>query len=310
MARWFRPGDRPLLHLGLLVTTLLSTFFVFWQLHSEGRDALGALAFSLATIAILGSHEMGHYLLARRHGVDTSLPYFIPFPIGFGTLGAVIRIRDPIPNRNALVDIGAAGPLTGLVVAIPILVWGIALSRVGDGPPMPDQFPNEWSLLGLIQLLTDWLAGRAIPEANRIPVYGDSLLMQGLQWAIVGPIPPGKALFVHPLWMAGWFGILVTSLNLCPIGQLDGGHLSFAWLGPKAQLVGRVAALGLIILTVFFSVGWLAWLVVTTKLVGFGHPDVVHPQEPLSRGRRAVCVVSLLALILCVVPIPLQLATP
>ena len=316
MPRWFLPGDRPLLHLGLLVATLLSTFVVFWQFYQGGTDPLGALAFSLGTIAILGTHEMGHYLLARRHGVDTSLPYFIPLPlpVGFGTLGAVIRIRGRIPTRNALVDIGAAGPLAGLIMAIPILVWGLSLSQVGDAPPIPQRFPGEWSLLGLLRQLTDWLGGRSVPEADGatqiITVYGDSLLMRALQWAVLGPLPPGKEVYVHPLVIAGWFGMLVTTLNLCPIGQLDGGHLSFAWLGAKAQAVGRVAALGLIVLTLFFSVGWLAWLLVTTKVIGFGHPEVVHPQEPLSRGRRAVCLVSLVALVLCIVPIPLQAVTP
>jgi membrane-associated protease RseP (regulator of RpoE activity) len=130
--------------------------------------------------------------------------------------------------------------------------------------------------------------------------------MQGLQRLVLGPLPPGKDVFVHPLVIAGWFGLLVTMLNLCPIGQLDGGHLSFAWLGPRAPAVGRAAALGLIVLTVFFSAGWLVWLLVTTKLIGFGHPEVVDPDEPLSPGRRLICIISLIALILCLVPIPLQ----
>src|SRR5919198_928314 len=307
----FLRGDRPLLHLGLLVATILTTFTVFWFFHQDRGDPLGALAFSLGTIAILGSHEMGHYLLARRQGVDTSLPYFIPLPlpVGFGTLGAVIRIRGRIPNRNALVDIGAAGPLTGLVVAIPILLWGLSLSHIGDAPPMPHRFPPDWSLLGFIRQLTQWLAGRSVPftsDANVIPVFGDNLLLRALQWAVFGSLPPGKQLSVHPLAIAGWFGMLVTMLNLCPIGQLDGGHLSFAWLGPRAPTVGRVAALGLIVLTVFFSAGWLVWLVVTTKLIGFGHPEVVNPEEPLSPGRRLICLIALIALILCLVPIPLQ----
>ena len=310
----FLRGDRPLLHLGLLVATILTTFAVFWLFHQDRTDPVGALAFSLGTVTILGTHEMGHYVLARRHRVDTSLPYFIPLPlpVGFGTLGAVIRIRGRIPNRNALVDIGAAGPLAGLVAAIPILIWGLSLSHIGDAPPIPHRFPGELSLFGVLERLIRWLGERgtagATGEVQRIVglVYGDSLLMQGLQWLVLGPLPPGKEVFVHPLVIAGWFGLLVTMLNLCPIGQLDGGHLSFAWLGPRAPTVGRVAALGLVILTVFFSVGWLVWLVVTTKLIGFGHPEVVNPEEPLSPGRRLICLIALIALILCLVPIPLQ----
>src|SRR5919204_1389708 len=163
----FLRGDRPLLHLGLLAATILTTFTVFWFFHQNRSDPLGALSFSLGTIAILGTHEMGHYVLARRHRVDTSLPYFIPLPlpIGFGTLGAVIRIRGRIPTRNALVDIGAAGPLAGLAVAIPILVWGLALSHVGDAPPLPTRFPGDWSPLGLLRQLMDWLGGRGVPDA-------------------------------------------------------------------------------------------------------------------------------------------------
>jgi membrane-associated protease RseP (regulator of RpoE activity) len=310
----FLRGDRPLLHLGLLVATIVTTFTVFWVFHQGRTDPAGALAFSLATIAILGTHEMGHYVLARRHGVDTSLPYFIPLPlpVGFGTLGAVIRIRGRIPNRNALVDIGAAGPLAGLAVAIPVLVWGLSLSHVGDAPPIPQHFPGELSLYGVLEKLVRWVGERGAPEATSPAhpvmglVYGDSLLMRGLQWVVLGPLPPGKEVFVHPLVIAGWFGLLVTTLNLCPIGQLDGGHLSFAWLGHKAPAVGRVAALGLVVLTVFFSAGWLVWLVVTTKLIGFGHPEVVNPEEPLSLGRRLICLIALVALILCMVPVPLQ----
>jgi membrane-associated protease RseP (regulator of RpoE activity) len=311
----FLPGDRPLLHVGLLVATIGTTFVVYWY-QGDRMDPRGAMAFSLATVTILGSHEMGHYLLARRHGVDTSLPYFIPLPlpIGFGTLGAVIRIRGLIPTRNALVDIGAAGPLVGLAVAIPILVWGLSLSHVGDAPPIPERFPGEWSLLGLFEKLAACRGGAAAPEPTGpirvIQVYGDSLLMRGLQWAVLGPLPPGKEVYVHPLVIAGWFGLLVTMLNLFPIGQLDGGHLSFAWLGAKAPTVGRIAALGLIVLTLFFSAGWLVWLLVTTKVIGFAHPEVVHPEVPLSAGRRVVCLVSLVALILCIVPIPLQAVTP
>jgi membrane-associated protease RseP (regulator of RpoE activity) len=310
----FLRGDRPLLHLGLLAATILTTFTVFWFFHQNRSDPLGALSFSLGTIAILGTHEMGHYVLARRHRVDTSLPYFIPLPlpIGFGTLGAVIRIRGRIPTRNALVDIGAAGPLAGLAVAIPILVWGLSLSHIGDAPPVPHRFPGDLSLFSVLEKLIRWLAERGAPSpaGPEHPivglVYGDSLLMQGLQRLVLGPLPPGKDVFVHPLVIAGWFGLLVTMLNLCPIGQLDGGHLSFAWLGPRAPAVGRAAALGLIVLTVFFSAGWLVWLLVTTKLIGFGHPEVVDPDEPLSPGRRLICIISLIALILCLVPIPLQ----
>jgi membrane-associated protease RseP (regulator of RpoE activity) len=310
----FLPGDKPLLHLALLVATLGSAFFVFF---SSSGDAAGSAAYAAAVVGILGTHEMGHYLFARRHRVSTTLPYFIPLPIpyvGFGTLGAVIRIKSRIPTRNALVDIGAAGPLAGLIVAIPLLFWGMTLSQVGDAPPLEAGFPNPNSLYAIVRgLLTPGPSpGHAVDanEALRVfTIYGDSLLMRFIQWIQFGPLPPGKEVFVHPLVTAGWFGLLVTMLNLCPIGQLDGGHLAFAWLGKRAPLVGWVAAIGLAILTVFFSISWLLWLVVSSKVVGFGHPEVEQPEVELTPGRRLVCLIGFAALVLCVVPVPLQVVT-
>jgi membrane-associated protease RseP (regulator of RpoE activity) len=285
-------------------------------------DALGvpqlwaeALAFSMALLAILGSHEMGHYVLARIHKVDATLPYFIPLPIiGVGTLGAVIRIRGRIPHRNALVDIGAAGPLAGLVVAVPILVWGLQHSQVVDAPWKALPFPGEDSLVMLLRGLFAWVmelvtqAPAAATEVYvpRATLFGDNLLMQGLTWLTFGPLPEGKDVAVHPVVIAGWFGLLVTLLNLLPVGQLDGGHLAFALWGERARWVGKAAALVLLGLTLFATASWGIWLVVVSKVVGFGHPEVVEPQVPLSRGRKWVCALCFLALIACAMPIPLR----
>ncbi len=322
----FRPGDRPLVNLGLLLATLCTTFGTFFFVFGGGGSfqdqAVGALTFSLSLLAILGSHEMGHYLLARYHQVDTSLPYFIPLPLlGVGTLGAVIRIRGPIPHRNALVDIGAAGPLAGLAVAIPLLWFGLTRSTVGDAPPMPGpHFPGPGSLWVLMPQLWELLrakwAGVASAPAGAEPlrasyVFGDSLLMLGLQRLVFGALRPGKEVFIHPMVVAGWFGTLVTMLNLIPIGQLDGGHLTHALLGERARGVGKVMALGMAGLCVFYSAGWLVWLVVTSKVIGFRHPPVTTPEQPLAASRRWICALCLLALILCVMPVPLtQVAMP
>src|SRR5713226_2644537 len=152
----FRPADKPLLNLTLFVLTLGTTFGTFlYMWTAAGPTPLSAVngswTFSLSLVLILGSHEMGHYVLARIHKVDTSLPYFIPLPLlGVGTLGAVIRIRGRIPDRNALVDIGAAGPLAGLAVAIPMIVFGLAHSKMVDLPPMSNDFLGESSLWALI----------------------------------------------------------------------------------------------------------------------------------------------------------------
>jgi len=311
------------LHLLLFVLTVGTTLSAYPAAFRQVLpwEALGlsglweeALAFSLALLAILGAHEMGHYVLARFHKVDATLPYFIPLPIiGIGTLGAVIRIRSRIPHRNALVDIGAAGPLAGLVVAVPVLLWGLAHSQVVEAPVRTLSFPGDDSLIVVVKELFTWLAEKltqapAAPEAYvpRAQLFGDSLLMQGLTWLALGPLPAGSEVVAHPVVLAGWFGLFVTLLNLLPVGQLDGGHLTYALWGPRARWVGVAVALVLLGLTLFATASWGLWLVVVSKVVGFGHPEVVEPQVPLSRGRKWVCALCFLALIACAMPIPLR----
>jgi membrane-associated protease RseP (regulator of RpoE activity) len=315
-----RPASRLWLHLLLFALTVITTYSAYSGSFGGTEDLerlrLESLAFSLSLMAILGSHEMGHYVLARLHKVDTSLPYFIPLPyVGVGTLGAVIRIRGRIPHRNALVDIGAAGPLAGLVVALPILYWGLCHSRVVDSPMVQAAFPGENSLWVLLRELFTWAMAK-LTHATPSPeqaftgqmqlIFGDSLLMQALTRLAVGPLPEGKDVLVHPVVIAAWFGLLVTLLNLLPVGQLDGGHLAFAVFGPRARWVGKGVALVLLGLTVFATASWGVWLVVTSTLVGFGHPEVVEPEAPLSRGRKWICALCLVALIGCAMPIPLR----
>lgn len=302
------PGDKPLVNVALLGATLGTTGLVGYWLSAGVMPQ--AIIYAFAAVAILGSHEMGHYLLARWHGVDTTLPYFIPVPLGFGTLGAVIRIRGRIPNRNALVDIGAAGPLTGLVVAIPILIWGLMHSTIGDAPT---GHPVATSLFSVVRELISYVSHLVTGSPYAAPdldaartIYGDSLLMKLLTWVVHGSLPPGKEVYVHPAVIAGWFGLLVTTLNLCPIGQLDGGHLAYALFGRRARWIGRAASLGLLILTVYFSISWLVWFLVTAFVIGYRHPEVLDPDEPLTRGRKVICWVSFVALVLCVIPVPIQ----
>ena len=203
-----RPAQRPLLHLALFLLTLCTTFEVFLSDQTSGdwnrSNVSGAIAFSLCLAAILGSHEMGHWLLARRHGVDASLPYFIPLPhFGFGTLGAVIRIRSRIPTRNALVDIGAAGPLAGFLVAIPILVWGYAHAQVVDVPVVAQTFPSTESLFPMGQLLFRYAVHGQAPDVIG-QSFGDNLLTLLIQQLVVGPLPEGKDVVANPYIVAGW----------------------------------------------------------------------------------------------------------
>jgi len=316
-----RSPDKPLLNLALFVLTVgttFSTFFVIWSGGSGVAAINASLIFSLSLVLILGSHEMGHYVLARIHGVDTSLPYFIPLPLlGVGTLGAVIRIRGRIPQRNALVDIGAAGPLAGLAVAIPLIVVGLTRSKIVDLPVEPDGFlgPSSlWSLLhrAVDYLMAKWSGVRLPPSATggaEYYIFGDNLLMRGLRLLVIGPLPAGKDIQEHPMVIAGWFGLLVTMLNLVPIGQLDGGHLTYALFGERARTIGKLMALGMFGLCVFYSAGWLLWLIVTSKFIGFRHPPLIDEQAPLSAGRKLTCAICFIGLIVCVMPVPLSAVT-
>lgn len=313
-----RPSDRPLLNLGLLGLTLVTVVLTFRYVFGGGAGPTdadrwwGSLTFAVSVLLVLGCHEMGHYLLARYHRVDTSLPYFIPLPmLGFGTLGAVIRIRGAIPSRNALVDIGAAGPIAGLVIALPLTLWGMTQSQVVDVPPLPSVFPGELSLWTLAGDFIGWvrrdfmpLPGAPITEVY--PVFGDNLFMLFAQWSVFGPLPPGKEVMVHPTVIAGWFGFLVTMLNLMPIGQLDGGHLTYALYGEKARLIGKLVSVALLGMCLFVSAGWLLWLIVTAKVIGFRHPPVLAETEPLSRGRKWICYACFIALACCVMPVPIS----
>jgi membrane-associated protease RseP (regulator of RpoE activity) len=309
MTRAPRP-TRLLLHLALFALTLLTTTGTFYLGFGEGLR--GSVLFGVALCTILLAHEMGHYVLARYHQVDTSLPYFIPMPLlGLGTLGAVIRIRGRIPHRNALVDIGAAGPLAGLAVAIPVLFVGLMHSHPVAAPPMHTSFPGETSLWAAAQAVWEYFHPRAsaIEETARgasVTVFGDNLLILALQRLAMGPLPDGMTAEAHPLVVAGWFGTLVTMLNLLPIGQLDGGHMAYAFLGKRAPGLGKAAALVLFLLCLFVTASWVIWLFVTSKFIGFRHPEVSFPEEPLSNNRKWICWLCLLALLICAMPLPVS----
>ncbi|MBL8910806.1 MAG: site-2 protease family protein [Archangium sp.] len=306
------------LHIGLFLATCLTTFGACLFFYGGGvigslEDKLwGSGYFALTVVGILLAHELGHYFMAKHHGVDSSWPYFIPFPFGFGTLGAVIRLRGRIPNRNALVDIGAAGPLAGLLICIPMLAVGVALSHVDTLPSDLDPgVPPPYSLINLAAKLGEYVSflvrGTTEPTFPERQFFGDSLLSWILVRLIHGELKPGTDLYAHPIFLAAWFGQLMTMLNLLPVGQLDGGHVTHAFYGTdKAEALGVRIAKGALVLSLFFSVSWLIWFFLATRIVGTAHPPVEKPDEPLTRGRRIVVYVTWVMTALTFMPMPIS----
>jgi membrane-associated protease RseP (regulator of RpoE activity) len=245
---------------------------------------LNGFWYSGTFLGILLAHEMGHYLYCRRYEVDASLPYFIPLPpfvFLTGTLGAVIRIREPFRTKTELFDIGLGGPIGGLLVLLPALFYGLTLS-----PIIPS--PTEGLILN----------------------FGEPLLFQWAAYLVAGPIPQGYSLNMHPVVFACWFGMFATALNLLPFGQLDGGHITYAVFGDRiARGISIATALAPTALIVL-STAWIAPAVMMAlmwRLTGLRHPPIMNPYEPLSPGRRAFAVVGLLALIVCFTPTPLRI---
>jgi membrane-associated protease RseP (regulator of RpoE activity) len=251
----------PLINLSLFVVTIMSTLIAgaLQQGINPIQDPWGiwkGIPFSFTLLLILGAHESGHYFIARKHHMEVTLPYFIPAPSLIGTFGAFIKIRSPIMDRRTLLDIGASGPLAGMALSIPVLLIGLSLSRIGP-----------------------------LGEETGINL-GSSLLFTLLSWLVWGAIPDQFDLILHPVAFSGWIGLLVTSINLLPVGQLDGGHVAHAIFGPWQKHLGRVMIGVLVILGVTGWMGWLIWAMILV-FMGTTHPPVVYDWLPLD-GRRKV----------------------
>ena len=244
---------------------------------------LHGLWYSGTILAILGCHEMGHYLACRYYDVDASLPFFLPIPITItGTLGAFIRIREPIPKKRMLFDIGIAGPIAGFLVAVPALFIGIGISHVVR---LPDVMPPGSAELG------------------------EPLLFQFVEKLFWGTIRDGYSLNLHPMAFAAWFGLLATALNLFPIGQLDGGHISYAVLGRRWSSNVTLLAVGAAIVLAYFYLSWRFWAgLMVVMLFAFGrhHPRVFDEDEPLDRARLLLALFAVAMFILCFTPAPIQ----
>jgi membrane-associated protease RseP (regulator of RpoE activity) len=308
-----RPRTRfPLINVALFVATIATTLFAGAMqspapsgLQTVGRFVLAGLPFAASIIGILLCHEMGHYLMARAYGVDSTLPFFIPVPFGIGTFGAVIRIRSAMPSRRAVLDIGAAGPIAGFVVAVPLLAWGLAHSQVRAVGEVTAGLSNVGSPWAVLRAL---LEGRPLSGGQgTIQLMGDSLVTWAVQKLMVGNVPTGYDVFLHPVAFAAWLGLFVTTLNLIPIGQLDGGHITYALLGRRrAHLASRLVSAGLLVAGIFFSWNWLVWWLLTRFFVGLRHPPALT-DEPLGPGRRALAWASIALFAVTFIPVPISL---
>ena len=296
-------GTRPYwLHLLLLLLTMLTTLIVGAQLYDNFLHGLPAFTpgkefiplfspkwiwqhpsrllmgvpFSVALMSILLAHEMGHFLCCEKYGVRATLPFFIPAPTLIGTMGAFIRIQSPIRTRRALFDIGIAGPIAGFVVALPVLLLGLALSR-----PLASTMGRESIDIGfpLVFRLGHWLVT-----------------------ALAGRSLPLDRLALHPVAVAAWAGMFATSLNLIPGGQLDGGHILYA-VAPKAHRWVTIITVGVLVVLSGFWLGWLVWAVLLA-ITGSRHP-VVAPWPGLAAGRRMLTVLIVLLLALTFVAAPI-----
>ncbi len=264
-----------------LILTILSTIWVgmgYYESYYGSTDMWhgmlgGLIYFSIPLLTILGSHEMGHYFAAKKHNIATSLPFFIPAPTMLGTLGAFISIREPIPDKKSLVDVGLAGPIVGFIVAIPVTLIGLFL-----GAQTPPHINVE--------------------STNTFWVFNVPLIYQLLEYFV-----PSSA-FVHPVSMAGWVGFVVTAINLFPIGQLDGGHVARAVLGDKAKYMSYGFAALLIALGLFYP-GWLIFGIFVI-ILGLRHPPPLNDIVRLDKKRVAIAITGALIFAVTFVPIPVE----
>lgn len=290
-------GKKAWVNVSLFVLTVLSTFFVglAWganyvfagrlpagsgpgsavSLFNPQVLRLGGL-YSLVLMLILAGHELGHFLACRRYGIDASLPYFIPFPSLIGTSGAFIKIRSPILLKRHLFDVGVAGPLVSFTLSIPAVLGGLALSRTVSG-----------------------LSG------GEVILFGEPLILKAAVGLFFKHLGPGTDIILHPVAFAGWVGLLVSSLNLFPVGQLDGGHIAYAILGNRSRKLHLVVVPALIMMGIFLWLGWLVWALVII-IFGLRHPRVLDEDAGLGRGRQLLGALAVLIFVLSFIPAPVK----
>ncbi|HLK20375.1 MAG TPA: site-2 protease family protein [Bryobacteraceae bacterium] len=252
-----------------------SNISLYSRLLRNPAILLNGLPFSLTLLAVLLAHEFGHYLAARYYNVDVTLPFFIPAPTLIGTLGAFIRIRSAILSKRSLFDIGVAGPLAGFGLLLLPLAAGVSLSKVIPG----------------------------IAERGDL-IFGTPLILRFFEWILFPGVSPSD-IYLHPVARAAWVGCLATAINLLPIGQLDGGHILYAFLGERTKYLSRVFLAALVPMGFFFAYSWLVWAVLLL-IFGMRHPAIFDP-SPIGRTRSWLGLLALLVLVLSFTAAPVRL---
>jgi membrane-associated protease RseP (regulator of RpoE activity) len=293
-----RPRQRYWLHGLLLLATLLTTTLVgaemarcfalgvpfdadlggYARMWHDPRFLLDGLPFSLTLLSILMAHEMGHYVTARYYNVDVTLPFFLPAPTPIGTLGAFIRIRSAILSKRILFDIGIGGPLAGFALLVGPLAAGVSMSKIVPG-------------IG----------------SHGDMIFGTPLLLRLVEMLIWHGYSAAD-IYLHPVARGAWVGVLATALNLLPIGQLDGGHILYAFLGERTKWLSRIFVVVLLVMGIFVAYSWLVWAVLMI-FFGMRHPAIVDP-SPIGRTRSWLGLVALIILILSFTAAPIRTAGP
>ncbi len=291
-------AKRVWLNIFLFVVTAVSTFIVglswsigykYAEVFSQNPDLVPdpgmilnpeiivlSLIYAVVLLGILLGHELGHFLTCQHYKIDATLPYFIPAPTLIGTMGAFIRIRSPITRKHQLFDIGIAGPLASFVLSLPVIVLGLSLSK----------------------------AVPSYPEGESL-MFGDPLIFKFVGSIFFKGTPEGFDIVPHPIAFAGWVGVLVTALNLFPVGQLDGGHVTYALLGKKSLKLAPYIIGIFVVLGIFFWIGWFVWALLIS-ILGLKHPRIFDEEIPLSPGRRLLSVLALIIFIVSFTPEPIM----
>ncbi len=309
--------SNPWINLVLFGVTLISVLMtgalygidegIFREYGATGaafRNLDKGIPFAVSMLGILLAHEFGHYFAARYHNTPVTLPYFIPFPSLLGTMGAFIRLKAPPKNKKVLLDIGISGPLAGLVVAIPVLLLGLALSDFTILPTSPAGFT------GLEGNSILYLAAKYVVKGELLPMpvsyAGVNPVLYWIRFFFSGsPFPfGGRDVLLHPIAWAGWAGLLVTSLNLIPAGQLDGGHIIYVLLGKNARRLWPIIVVILLAMGSLWS-GWYIWAGLMFFL-GRMHAQPLDEITPLDRRRKLIALLGLVIFVLVFIPVPLS----